>query len=145
MQDSYLILFCLCILCIYFSNLEYLENNYITTISSLVVFCFIFSVIKIVNEAKQFGDTVVSEARQFGDTVVTEAGKFGDKLLAAYSSKDTLTLARRHSAAVAIRVIDSINEEGQSGPLCWPFWLPYRCLRRTTDIVVGAENPTEMT
>jgi hypothetical protein len=48
--------------------------------------------------------------------------------------------ARRHSAAVTTGVIDSINDEGQSGPLCWPLWLPFRFCKRAIPYFEGVDN-----
>jgi len=104
---------CLSALYLLFANYEKLQENYIITVTFIVAIVVVFLSLQLKD--------------------------FGDKFLVAYSSKDTITSTRRHSAAVATGVIDSINEEGQSGPLCWLLWLPFRIFKRTTDVVQGPD------
>jgi hypothetical protein len=104
-----------------FANYEKLQENYIITVTFIVAIVVVFLSFVVVFLSLQLKD-------------------FGDRFLVAYSSKDTITSARRHSAAVATGVIESINEEGQSGPLCWLLWLPFRIFKRTADVIQGPNS-----
>ena len=106
------------LLFLFFSYQEKLEKNYVTTIT-------LFVVLGIVNSIFYIG-------QQFGE--------IANNFISVYSSKDKVISVRRHSAAVTTGVIDSINEEGQSGPLCWPLWLPFRFCKRAIPYFEGVDN-----
>ena len=103
---------------LFFSYQEKLEKNYITTITLLGVLGTVFIVFYIGQKFEEIANNFIT----------------------AYSSKDKVMSSRRHSAAVTTGVIDSINEEGQSGPLCWPIWLPYRFFKRAVPTFEGVDN-----
>jgi hypothetical protein len=102
------------LLFLFFSYLEKLEKNYVTTLTLLIVLCIFYI------------------GQQFRE--------IANNFISAYSSRDTVMSARRHSAAVTTGVIDSINDEGQSGPLCWPLWLPFRFCKRAIPYFEGVDN-----
>ena len=106
------------LLFLFFSYQEKLEKNYVTTVALFVVLGIVYSSFYI-------GQLIREIANNF---------------IYAYSSKDTVMSARRHSAAVTTGVIDSINEEGQSGPLCWHLWLPFRFCKRAIPYFEGVDN-----
>ncbi len=116
------------LLFLFFSYLEKLEKNYVTTLTLLIVLC-IFYIGQLIRD---FGQLI----RDFG----IQFREIANNFISAYSSKDTVISARRHSAAVATGVIDSINDEGQSGPLCWPLWLPFRFCKRAIPYFEGVDN-----
>ena len=122
---------CLSALYLLFANYEKLQENYIITVTFIVAIVVVFVVVFLSLQLKDFAVILSLQLKDFGD-----------KFLVAYSSKDTITYARRHSAAVATGVIESINEEGQSGPLCWLLWLPFRIFKLTTDVVQGPDPNT---
>jgi hypothetical protein len=106
------------LLSLFFSYLEKLEKNYVTTVTLFVVLGIVYSIFYIGQLIREIANNFIS----------------------AYSSKDTVMSARRHSAAVTTGVIDSINDEGQSGPLCWPLWLPFRFCKRAIPYFEGVDN-----
>jgi hypothetical protein len=120
------------LLSLFFSYLEKLEKNYVTTLTLLIVLCILYIIFYIGQLIRDFGQLI----RDFG----IQFREIANNFISAYSSKDTVMSARRHSAAVTTGVIDSINDEGQSGPLCWPLWLPFRFCKRAIPYFEGVDN-----